>query len=57
MLVHAVAALKASGNEVNAVIVGDGPDYETLNKIAEELNISDNINFLGANMILPIQLL
>lgn len=48
MLVHAVAALKASGNEVNAVIVGDGPDYETLNKIAEELNISDNIKFLGA---------
>jgi glycosyltransferase involved in cell wall biosynthesis len=45
---HAVAIAKASGVAVNLVLVGDGPDRATLERLAANLGISGSVTFTGS---------
>ena len=42
-----VAALKQDGRPVNAAVVGDGDQRESLQALAEELSVSDRVRFFG----------
>lgn len=46
-LFRAFAKLRESGQEVDLVIVGDGPELENLRSLASELSISNFIKFEG----------
>jgi colanic acid/amylovoran biosynthesis glycosyltransferase len=48
ILLEAVALLRARGHSVNVVIAGDGPLRPTLEHLAEELELADQVSFLGA---------
>ncbi|AAM04604.1 TPA: glycosyltransferase [Methanosarcina acetivorans] len=42
-----IKAIKNTPDNVHALIIGEGPEKENLANLAEELNISDRIHFLG----------
>ena len=46
-LLHAIKLAKQKIPTLNAVVVGDGPDKKYLQKLAEQLGISDDVNFVG----------
>lgn len=46
-LLEACARLKAGGTAFHLRIVGDGPDREALEKIARELGLEDDAEFMG----------
>jgi glycosyltransferase involved in cell wall biosynthesis len=46
-IVRAVALLKETFPDVKAVIAGDGPEEESLKKLATELGVADRITFTG----------
>lgn len=46
-LLRSIAALEHTAVPVRLLMVGDGPDYERLVDLAEELNVSDQIEFTG----------
>ena len=48
MALRAVAELHAAGQSCRFVIIGDGPERETLQTLAVDLGISQNVLFLGA---------
>lgn len=48
VVLKAVAALKARGRMVRYAIVGEGPDRERLEALAEELGVRDAVTFQGA---------
>lgn len=45
--IHALAAIRENNHEVQMHIVGDGPQRSTLEKLASELNVKDNVIFHG----------
>lgn len=45
VLIRAIADLK--GENIQLVIIGSGPEEQSLKKLAEQLDISGNIDFLG----------
>ncbi|MEK6916972.1 MAG: glycosyltransferase [Nanoarchaeota archaeon] len=47
VLLHAVARIKKEIPKLKCVIIGDGPDKKRLMKLAEDLNIKKNVEFLG----------
>jgi glycosyltransferase involved in cell wall biosynthesis len=47
LLLEAVAKVKAEYLDINLVIVGSGPETESLKKYAEILNITENIEWAG----------
>lgn len=47
ILLKAVNHLKQTGFEIKVSIIGDGPEKENLFNLANELNIINQINFLG----------
>jgi glycosyltransferase involved in cell wall biosynthesis len=44
---HAIKLAKASRPDISAVIVGDGPDKLPLEKLAQELGLSEQVAFTG----------
>lgn len=48
VLLRSVATLKREGCELNALIVGAGPERESLETLARELAIADSVEFTGA---------
>ncbi|MBB1274380.1 glycosyltransferase [Psychromonas sp. SR45-3] len=44
---HAIKQSKNELPELNAVIVGDGPDKKDLEKLAEQLGLRDDVDFVG----------
>lgn len=46
-LLHAIKLAKQKIPTLNAVVVGDGPDKIDLEKLAEQLGISDDVDFIG----------
>lgn len=48
LLLKAVAKLKNSGTSCNVVLVGNGETKDELSKLAEDLNVIDNVWFYGA---------
>ncbi|MCL4355468.1 MAG: glycosyltransferase family 4 protein [Nitrososphaerota archaeon] len=46
-LVEAVGVLKGRGKSVKASIVGDGPQREELQRLAEELGVGERVKFYG----------
>jgi glycosyltransferase involved in cell wall biosynthesis len=48
VLIHAIAALRASGTPLTATIVGDGPDREALRALTQARGIGDLVRFPGA---------
>lgn len=46
-LLEAMAALRARGRRVRALVVGDGPRRESLEKRATALAVADRVDFLG----------
>ncbi|MEX0979564.1 MAG: glycosyltransferase family 4 protein [Gemmatimonadota bacterium] len=47
-LVRAMPAIIAGSGDVEAVLVGDGPERERLERVAAELGVSGNVRFLGS---------
>lgn len=47
MLITAVANLKGEFPKIDLLIVGDGPEKENLLRQAEDLQVSDSVNFMG----------
>ena len=48
LVLEAVAIMRAEKIPVRLGIVGDGPDREALERLAEDLGIRDDVNFYGA---------
>jgi glycosyltransferase involved in cell wall biosynthesis len=48
ILLHSVAALNREGLRLRAVIVGDGPERDALQALADELGIALQVEFAGA---------
>ena len=48
VLLRSVAALRDEGLRLNALIIGDGPERESLGALAYQLNIADQVEFAGA---------
>jgi glycosyltransferase involved in cell wall biosynthesis len=53
MLVHAAAELRASHETLHWVIVGDGPERESINRLAADLGVSDRVHLLGTRQDTP----
>lgn len=47
VLLRAVKMLKQKKQNISLFIVGDGPEKENLKKLTRELNLEDNVSFLG----------
>lgn len=47
VLLRAFARLQESGPEAHLLVVGDGPEWDTLQALADELGIRDAITFTG----------
>ena len=47
VLLHAVAIIKRSKPDISAVIIGDGPERESLERLASQLGVTKNICFTG----------
>jgi glycosyltransferase involved in cell wall biosynthesis len=47
LLIQAVADLRSEGRDVSAVIVGDGPDRQSLEAFSRQLRISGSVHFVG----------
>lgn len=47
MLLDAVGTLKQETTDVSCTIIGNGPEKERLEHKAKELNLTDNVRFLG----------
>jgi L-malate glycosyltransferase len=55
MLLHAVAELiHQYKKDLQLVLAGDGEEHNNLKRLAEELNISRNVSFLGMRYDLPL---
>jgi L-malate glycosyltransferase len=48
VLIKAFARIHEAGRELSLVIVGDGPERESLENLAASLGISDHVRFIGA---------
>jgi glycosyltransferase involved in cell wall biosynthesis len=48
VLIEAIARLRAEGVDVTATLVGDGPDRESLKRLARERAVDDQIEFSGS---------
>jgi len=46
-IIKAIAKLKAQNKEVYLLIIGDGPERDTLERLVWELEIKDSVRFLG----------
>lgn len=46
-IIRAIYELKMTGKDVKLLLVGDGPESESLKKATEELRISDSVEFTG----------
>jgi L-malate glycosyltransferase len=46
-LLKAVAILKERGNDLGCIIIGEGPDKESLESEARQMGIAANVRFLG----------
>ena len=53
LLVRAAAKLAARYPELHWVIVGDGPEKQTIERLADELSVSDRIHLLGTRHDTP----
>jgi glycosyltransferase involved in cell wall biosynthesis len=47
VLISAIASLRNSGHSVGCVIAGDGPEFQSLISLVEELDLSGLVLFLG----------
>jgi glycosyltransferase involved in cell wall biosynthesis len=47
IFLNTVKILNDCKGGVNAVIVGDGPDFKKLHELADKIGISDNVSFVG----------
>ncbi len=47
LLIRSLAALMASGEEVQLLIIGSGPEREALMALAVELGVAERVHFLG----------
>lgn len=47
VLVSAIALLKSEGTFLKGLIIGDGPERQSLQTLAEDLGVSDRITFTG----------
>lgn len=47
-LIRAYAQLREAGEETTLVVVGDGPERPTAERLAEQLGIADRVVFVGA---------
>jgi len=52
-LLAALARLRADGRDVHAVIVGDGPEWDSLEATAAELDLSEHVTFTGMRTDVP----
>jgi colanic acid/amylovoran biosynthesis glycosyltransferase len=48
LLVETIAALRAAGAEAHLTLVGDGPDRQSLERLANDLQLTDHVTFLGS---------
>ena len=48
LLIKALSQLKKKYKEIELVIIGKGPEENTLKELTEDLNLIDNIKFIGA---------
>jgi glycosyltransferase involved in cell wall biosynthesis len=48
LLIKAVRLARDCGVEINLVIAGDGPEREALARLTDEVDVSENITFVGA---------
>jgi len=48
LLVHALVAVKKEIPDAELIVIGDGPEKESLVKLAAHLNVLDSIRFIGA---------
>lgn len=48
MIIEALATLKKSGVMMNATFIGDGSERENLQKLAENIGVTENVWFYGA---------
>jgi len=46
-LIHALAILRDRGHDLELRLAGDGPSRKALSDLAEELDVSDRVSFLG----------
>lgn len=46
-VLHACALLKSSGQKFKLVTAGDGPDFDRLQKLANKLDLTNDVQFLG----------
>lgn len=58
LIFQAQHELRLMGMLTNTLVIGDGPDRDRLEKLVEDLNLSCNVNFIGAcydeNIIGPL---
>ena len=47
LLIKSIARVNKTFNEISVKIIGEGPEKEKLKNLAERLNLSKNIDFLG----------
>jgi glycosyltransferase involved in cell wall biosynthesis len=52
-LLKAVGIIKESRSNVNFSIIGDGPDFNKLQKLIEDFNLSDKIKLMGFHSDIP----
>ncbi len=48
LVVKGIAETLKQGINIKLLIVGDGPDFNRLNQLAEELKVTDSVKFAGA---------
>ncbi|MGI9473506.1 MAG: glycosyltransferase family 4 protein [Rubripirellula sp.] len=53
MLVHAAARLRPQFPDAHWVVIGDGPERESIEALARELDVQDHIHFLGTRHDTP----